>query len=96
MSCCGQKRRALSDARQNHLKPPPPAPPVLQNPQLVSHTGKISLVIRGPVTGQVYLFGGGGMALTVDERDVPALLETGRFAVSAQLGRGEAARPRHS
>lgn len=68
MSCCGQKRRAQIDVARNRLRPPPPAPLALRNPRLLSHTGGTSLVIRGEVTGQVYLFGGGGTALAVDER----------------------------
>ena len=81
MSCCGQKRRAQIEVARNPIRPPPPAPPVLRNPRSLSHTGETSLLIRGPVTGQVYLFGGGG-ALGVDERDVPALLAIGRFTIS--------------
>jgi hypothetical protein len=76
MSCCGQKRRALQANR-----PPVAAPPaaVLQNPVLLTQAGCAPVVVRGPASGHSYLFAPTGSALTVDERDVPTLLETGRF-----------------
>jgi hypothetical protein len=38
------------------------------------HLGDSSLLIKGMVTGYTYLFAGRGTGLSVDERDVPALM----------------------
>jgi hypothetical protein len=76
MSCCGQKRRAVLSTRAATVSPPTV---VLQNPVLLTQAGSAAVVVRGPASGQSYLFAPAGSALTVDERDVPALLETGRF-----------------
>ena len=79
MSCCGTKRRALRDA--NHLPriAPAQAAPALKNPQPLQHVRAYALVVKGPVTGQTYLFGARGAALPVDERDAPGMIATGRF-----------------
>lgn len=53
--------------------------PVLQNPTALYHLGETSLILKGPVTGNTYLFGARA-ELTVDGHDVPALLATNRFA----------------
>jgi hypothetical protein len=37
------------------------------------------LVVKGAVTGTVYLFAGRGTGLAVDERDLPGLLAMKRF-----------------
>ena len=50
-----------------------------QNPVLLHHLGASSLVIKGAVTGLTYLFAGHDTSLSVDERDVPALLATRQF-----------------
>jgi hypothetical protein len=57
-------------------------PPALQNPGFLYHLAESSLVIKGAVTGRTYLFAGRGVGLTVDERDIPALIATGRFALA--------------
>jgi hypothetical protein len=82
MSCCGQKRRALQSAPRATRTAPPPAKPELRNPQPLRHTGGYSLVVKGPVTGQTYLFGARDIALTVDDRDAQPLIATGRFALA--------------
>jgi hypothetical protein len=80
MSCCGQKRQAWRqwNAPKTHAVQPPP--PVLQNPVILRHLGTSSLVIKGAVTDHTYLFAGTDTGLSVDERDAPALIATGRFA----------------
>jgi len=80
MSCCGQKRQAWREWPARNSQPSKSAPPVLQNPSLLYHLGESSLLIKGAVTGHTYLFAGRGVGLTVDERDMPTLLATGRFA----------------
>jgi hypothetical protein len=81
MSCCGQKRQAWREYHAVKVTVLPPPTGALQNAVIVNHLGKTSLVIRGAVTGQTYLFAGGGIGLTVDERDVPALLASGQFVL---------------
>jgi len=54
---------------------------VPQNPVAVRHLGASSLVVKGAGTGHVYLFAGHDSSLLVDERDVPALLALGTFAL---------------
>jgi hypothetical protein len=79
MSCCGQKRQAWREYNTSQFAVAPPPPAELQNPVTVHHLGATSLVMRGAVTGHTYLFAGHDSSLTVDERDVPALLASGRF-----------------
>ena len=83
MSCCGQKRQAWREmvrAKVQAEAEPPPAP---QNPVILYHLGPSSLVIKGAATGFTYLFAGRETSLSVDERDVRALMATGQF----RLGR---------
>jgi hypothetical protein len=83
MGCCGQSRQAWREWKTTAGRtssPPPPA--VLQNPTILYHLGEYSLVIKGEATGRTYLFAGRDAGLTVDERDVPALLATGWFVAS--------------
>jgi hypothetical protein len=62
-------------------------PPALRNPRVLYHLAESSsLVIKGPVTGRTYLFAGRSVGLTVDERDIPSLIATGRFAVAPPKG----------
>ena len=82
MSCCGKMRLALRGAGQAQRKAPEPAAPTLQDSVLLRHTGHFSLVVKGLVTGQAYLFGPSGTPLAVDGRDATLLLDSGQFAVS--------------
>jgi hypothetical protein len=82
MSCCGQKRRALRDASRIPQKVAEPPAPSLHDPALLQHLGDSSLVVRGPVTGQCYLFGARGTALAVDKRDALPLIASGRFTAA--------------
>jgi hypothetical protein len=79
MSCCGKKRQALSTAGPLRRPAPAPEPADLLNPQPLRHRSDYSLVVRGPATGQTYLFGGRASALAVDERDVAPMIASGRF-----------------
>jgi hypothetical protein len=79
MSCCGQKRQKW---RASSQKTNAPLPIVLQNPTLLYHLGESSLVIKGGVTGNTYLFAGRGTSLNVDKRDVPTLIAMKRFATT--------------
>ena len=55
---------------------------MVQNPVTLTHRGEASLVIKGPATGLVYLFGAKGASLDVDGRDAPGLIATGWFSAS--------------
>jgi hypothetical protein len=79
MSCCGQNRQAWREWKPAALPAAAPSPPVLQNPVALRHLGTSSLVIKGAITEHTYLFAGQDTTLDVDERDVSALLATGRF-----------------
>jgi hypothetical protein len=78
MSCCGQNRQAWRqwNAPKAQLAPPEP---VLQNTVTLHYLGTSSLVIKGTVTNHTYLFASEDTGLSVDERDAPALIATGRF-----------------
>jgi hypothetical protein len=56
---------------------------VPQRPITLRHLGAASVMVKGTVTGLVYLFGDGTTQLTVDQRDATALLATGRFVVAS-------------
>ena len=84
MSCCGQKRQAWREYSTAKVSVAGPPPAALQNAVLVHHLGATSLVILGEVTGHTYLFAGRDTSLTVDERDVPALLASGQFVIRPQ------------
>lgn len=75
MSCCGQKRQAWRKSEVTRVQPPgSSSPPVLQNPSVLYFFGETSLVIKGTVTGNTYLFADRNTGLSVDERDLPAFL----------------------
>jgi hypothetical protein len=82
MGCCGQKREAWREhtlPRAEHVAPPLPE---LTNPVAVRYLGASSLLVKGPSTGQVYLFAGGDSSLFVDERDLAGLGALGQFVVT--------------
>ncbi len=87
MGCCGQRRQAwrereaLDAQRSSGSRQQSPSPPALQNPRVLHHLGASSLLVKGAVTGHVYLFAAGDTSLSVDERDMPALLNMAVFAV---------------
>jgi hypothetical protein len=84
MSCCGQKRQAWHESNTPKVQAVVPSPPVLQNAVSLHHLGASSLVINGAVTGYTYLFAGHDTSLSVDERDVPALLSCGHFTIKPE------------
>lgn len=79
MSCCGDRRAAMRSPPIRRVMPEPPDPPRPQDPVQLAPRGDSAIVMRGEVTGLTYLFGAWGAALTVDGRDVPALMATGWF-----------------
>jgi len=80
MSCCGQKRQSWRNKEVIKIQPPSsPSPPVLQNPSVLYFLGETSLVIKGSVTDNTYLFADRNTGLNVDERDIPAFLSMGIF-----------------
>ena len=80
MSCCGQNRQALR--AQSYPAKTPRTPRRLQNPTPIIYFGESTFVVKGAATGFTYLFTR-HEALNVDERDVPAFISTGIFAVPA-------------
>ena len=88
MGCCGQRRQAwreresIDSQQSGGTRPQSPSPPALQNPRVLHHLGASSLLVKGAVTGHVYLFAAGGATLSVDERDVPALLTMAVFTIA--------------
>ena len=83
MSCCGQKRAALSGNR--HIKvytstgavPAAPASASTEQ-QLLRYLGEEPLSLRGPISGVIYHFFDGN-AVAVDTKDIAALLRSDRF-----------------
>jgi hypothetical protein len=60
MSCCGDKRRALSTV--------PASPPVT-----FEYRGKTSLTVVGAATRRIYWFAGPGSRVAVHPRDVESM-----------------------
>ncbi|MEP7264243.1 MAG: hypothetical protein ABI772_07090 [Bacteroidota bacterium] len=74
MSCCGQKRQQW---QQNNLIEeiiPVSLEPVLENPVLIQYSGPASKMIKGNVTGYIYLFAADDDGLQVDGSDVALML----------------------
>ena len=63
--------------------PPPPAKLSLINPVVLQYKGASSFIITGKITGNTYLFAAHDTGLSVDERDVPALLEAAELLCRA-------------
>ena len=74
MSCCGQKRQLWQQYMAPHQPVPPSVEPALENPVAVRYDGNDSCLIKGPVTGFMYLFAPKEPGLKVDGRDVKMLL----------------------
>ena len=72
MSCCGQRRQQWqqSSGRESTMAP---LRPILENPVPVRHHGSESCLMKGPVTGYLYLFAANEPGLMVDGRDAPLL-----------------------
>jgi len=71
MSCCGDKRQALSGWTWAGTGSAQAAP---IPPRLFVYTGPSSLRVLGPVTGVLYTFGNQGAVAWVDGLDAPHLL----------------------
>ena len=78
MSCCGQRRQALT-ATFAREAPPKPASPVRSESIRLGYLGESPLIVRGSYTNTTYVFGQSGDGLMVDSRDVPVLLASGQF-----------------
>lgn len=79
MSCCGDRRAAMRSPPLRRVMPEAPDPPQPQDPVRLAPRGDGAIVVRGEVTGLTYLFGAQGATLTVDGRDLAALMATGWF-----------------
>lgn len=91
MSCCGGKRAALAAgtayarAQRNLYAAEPARQPAAQREidaragSLLSYTGQGGISLRGPVSGQVYVFQAGTGTVRVLESDLDALIRTGLF-----------------
>jgi hypothetical protein len=89
MPCCGQEREALKKDGETlrgrraiePLAPAAPSTPPARTEREVMYrnTGNARLSVRGPVSGTVYVFPGGGAAIAVDDRDTPYLSGIGRL-----------------
>jgi hypothetical protein len=85
MSCCGQQRAALrASFEAAAVAAAPASPPRLEAPVALAHTAGSATVARGGHTGLTYVFGAGRAALEVDGRDAPALVASGRFAITSR------------
>ncbi len=84
MSCCGQKRAALSFQQRswNRQATPIISAPPNENAGLIPlrYLGSAPLSISGPHSGRIYSVGHLGSAITADPLDVQVLLSTLLFA----------------
>ena len=80
MSCCGQKRAALTGRMEQRVlaTAPAPTPRTAGNAVVLRYLGTDPLSLRGPRTGRVYYFDAGSAA-DVAAEDVEPLLRTTRF-----------------
>ena len=83
MSCCGQKRQLWQQQTAPAHTAPVSPEPVLENPVRVRYDGIDSYLIKGPVTGFMYLFAPRDPGLMVDGRDVALMLaRSTRFSLA--------------
>jgi len=80
MSCCGQKRLALTATPRRTPAAEAPRPVRPANPAL-RYLKEGALALRGPQTGRVYSFDAAGQATAVDPKDLEALLRTRLFEI---------------
>lgn len=76
MSCCGDRREAVSPIRRRARRPAPPGPP---GEVRVAYLGRRSLEVRGTFSGRVYPFSPRQRVRWVDARDSRVLLRTRFF-----------------
>lgn len=87
MSCCGEKRAALTaqlNARRSRSPAPDSGVNALPVPSktpdvLLRYLGERDLALRGPQSDRVYVFIAGGEAVPVDPGDADAFLSSHLF-----------------
>lgn len=86
MGCCGNKRAAIGPASQPRSRVSraaeqarTPAAAIPPSRVAVRYTGSQRIRVRGTATGSVYHCSASSRKLSVDARDVAALLRTGLF-----------------
>lgn len=75
MSCCGQKRQQWQQNNSVKEVVPVSLEPVLENPVVVQHKGSSSVMIKGKITGYIYVFAANDAGLKVDGRDAAVILQ---------------------
>ncbi len=78
MSCCGQKRNQWQQSMRPSQASVDNTDPVIENPVKLQYHGRGTIMVKGEITGNLYMFTEGEAALTVDGRDVPGLLRAGK------------------
>ena len=84
MPCCGQNRANVFTA-QTRVATPPASQPNSTNAAAAQHgvpvryTENSPIVVRGPASGQAYIFSGRRPVQAVDPRDAEILLRTAFF-----------------
>ena len=81
MGCCGDRRRALQAGSSDTKSKIDALSQREQTSRRLAFLGKAAISIYGPRSGLAYTFYGDRQGVPVDERDVPALLATGKFVV---------------
>ena len=79
MSCCGNKRTALTAQYRRSWNRDPaaaPSPPRAENLVVLRYAGAGPLAVRGPSSGRVYELPETGTSIGVDPADVAALTAT--------------------
>jgi hypothetical protein len=83
MSCCGNKRQALSRKKTAAIRALPPRP-LLAGTVRLRFLGKGNFLAGGLHSRQVYSFSSGQTGPLVDALDVPGLLRTGLFELATE------------
>ena len=81
MSCCSNRRAALTSLPQLRAAMPAPAGVQDTTGQPLTYSSQVDLALRGPFSGLVYRVGPDTRQIDADARDVAALLRTGQFSV---------------
>ncbi len=84
MSCCGHKRQQWQQKKNYEGQTPVAPTPVLENTVALQYKGASTYLIKGAVTGYVYLFAPNEQKLFVDGRDVSMILkESEEFSLAS-------------
>jgi hypothetical protein len=78
MSCCGKKRALLRRSLMS-VTPPAPPPKLKQRESTLHYVGSSSILLRGAISQETYVFSAAEPEQAVHVSDVPALLGTGLF-----------------